>query len=191
MNIIFAILKRIKSIIDKLISFKLCYIYLDSSLGAERDVEGFTVTPARMDDLKRLASLVDDKKYCIFKKRMEYKNQLYLLEYKGEIVGYRWLSKDLNVYPETKIVKYLPKNTFYAYDAFISPQFRGKGLFGFFTSKIIDDSIEKGVKLGSYSDFSNKSAQRAKEKQDSRKISLILLIKFFDRWEFIKHVKSY
>jgi len=191
MNIIFAILKRIKSIINKLVSFKLCYIYLDSAIGTEKDFEGFKVAPGRKDDLKRLASLVDDKKYCIFEKRMEYKNQLYLLEYKGEIVGYRWLSKDLIIYPETKIVKYLPRNTVYAYDAFISPQFRGKGLFGFFTSKIMDDCIENGVKLGSYSDFSNKSAQRAKEKQGSRKESLILLIKFFDRWEFIKHVKSY
>lgn len=174
------------------ISLSLDYIYLeDLARYHKTPPTDFKVVIGKKEDLPKLAPILDKKKHKIFMKRMELGNLFYLLEHQGKVVGYRWLSKDRNIYPKEILLRYLPENTIYAYDAFVFPEFREQGLFGLMTSKIAQDNAEKVVKLGSISSFFNKSAQKAKEKYNAKKECLAFSVKLFNVLEFNKKLKSY
>jgi hypothetical protein len=186
------IFKHIFSLLKKVVCIDLIYLYLcDVNNYSKKHSKDFRVIKGTNEDLKRLKSMANDERYHIFEKRMELKNDLYLLEYKDKIIGGRWLSKDLRIFPPEKLINYFPQNTFYAYDGFVSKNFRGRGLFGLITSKMLDDNLDKRIILGSYSSFFNKSAQKAKEKYNSRKKSLIFTIIFLNRFQMTKKIKSY
>ncbi len=174
------------------VSLSLDFLYLeDAALARPTPETDFELTLWNRHNFLGSIPWIDQKKYEIFSQRIKLGNSAYLIGHRGKIIGYRWISTDKNIFPREKIINYFPDNTIYFYDAYISPEFRGKGLFAFSTARMIRDHQEKGIKIGSVSSFFNKSAQRAKEKARAKKTGLILSVKLLNRWEFTKKLKSY
>jgi GNAT superfamily N-acetyltransferase len=168
--------QEIASALDSLIDSshaKLCYVCtLASTPRLQRDYAGFEA--ACIDEIAVLRPMVSYEKYEIFETRIELGNHVFALRHSGEIIGYRWLSRDFKIYPKDLFMGRLPANTAYAYDAFVQPQYRGQGLLAFLTSCMYE-SAGRGVGLSSYSEFGKLAALKAKEKFGEVKKSLVLV----------------
>jgi hypothetical protein len=152
---------------------KLCYVCtLTSSPRLQRDYTGFDA--ACIDDIAALRPMVSDRKYEIFENRIALGNHAFALRHSDEIIGYRWLSRDLRIFPQDLFTGCLPANMAYAYDAFIQRHYRGQGLLAFLTSCMFANA-GRNMGLSSYSEFKNLSAQRAKEKYGEVKKNLVLV----------------
>jgi GNAT superfamily N-acetyltransferase len=174
------------------ISISLDFLYVEDISYSQRAPDpDFKLTVWNRHNFPGSIPFVDQNQYKIFYERIKLGNSAYVIEHKGKIIGYRWISTDKKIYPQEKILKYFPENTIYCYDALIAPEFRGKGLWSLFVARTAQDYRTKDFKMVSVSSIFNKSAQRAKEKANAKKKDLILGVKLFNRWEATKKLKSY
>lgn len=165
------------------IAIHLDYLYLcEGPFPANIPPAGYRIRTGVARDIPRLAALRDaDRDTEIFHRRLILGNTLQVTEYRGESIGYRWLARDRRHWPIERIVSFFPRATVYAYDAFISDPHRGKGLFGCMQARAFDGISDQGLRLGSYSDYFNESAHRAKDKSGEKKIALVLSFRLFSR----------
>lgn len=184
-------LKRLVKFLKRInIDIRLNYLYITDQKRPHLNLpEGYEIFEGDESHLSSL-QIESDYKMQMYKERIKI-NKIYIVKYADELIGYRWVSLDGKTYPQFDLMEHLPENTIYAYDAYVRPEHRGKRLFSHILHKIMEDHMKEGMRLGSYSDYFNRNAQKAKEKQNEKKECLMIFAKFFDRFDMTTRLKSY
>jgi GNAT superfamily N-acetyltransferase len=123
----------VKFVLLKITGFRLLDgLFYDRSLEENiyeiRPKKKVVIRQAKENDLEKLYSLVDYKKYSVFKKRFS-ENKVCFVILNGEIVvGYAWLSVTNEYESNCRIEVRLQDREAYLFDDYVVPEYRHNGL---------------------------------------------------------------
>ena len=103
--------------------------------------------------------------------------------YADELLGYTWLSFKAMRVPEAEYQRPLRDNEIYLYNVVVKKNWRKKGIFKEFYSRIIMDSVSEGKTIITTIDFTNYISKKAHLKVGFQEAGIVALFKLGNFWK--------
>jgi FR47-like protein len=140
---------------------------------------GFHVRSLEKDDLEPIAKFAG-KDLTIYRERIElFEDECREMNFRGELVGYCWLSRKEMRVPELDFKRALKAGEVYLYDGMIREDMRNRGFFGIFLIGLIREVIARQGSFIISIDFTNYKSRGTYTKLGFIKIGTRMLVRLW------------
>lgn len=157
-----------------------------------------TITPLpdffiRRIELSEVSLLTpfEDKDTTVFERRIkEYGDDCMGLFFRGDMVGYGWISRTMMRIPELEYERPLKENEIYLYDGVIRKDMRRKGFWLSFLEWLVQETTRNNQTILGYIDITNYKSKKVHFDMGFQSAGTVALLKLGNLWKhrFIKSI---